>query len=136
MCHFWGKCTFWQFNMLIIDQWYPDFILSTRYSVFNNTCCNNSIKSKLLWSYPVKPILIIKGDNYIDIWNVHILQIYKNSCYYNFLFCVTYITLLTIDLTLSSCFIQFHTLPYDRHPSIVSIGRFSHFIFSIPWRCK
>ena len=37
------------------------FFLTTRYSLFNNPCYNLSSKSKLLWSYPVKPSLIIQG---------------------------------------------------------------------------
>jgi hypothetical protein len=42
--------------------------LKTRYSLFNNTFYNNacytiSSKPKLVWSYPVKPMLIIKGNN-------------------------------------------------------------------------
>jgi hypothetical protein len=48
--------------------------LTTKYSLFNNACCYLSSKSKLLWSYPVTPSLIIQMNNQ---------RIYNQTCVIN-----------------------------------------------------
>ena len=44
---------------------------TTRYSLFNNACYNLSSKSKLLWSYPVKPTLTFQGIINIYMYKQH-----------------------------------------------------------------
>ena len=71
-----------------LSNWYFLLLLTTRHSLFNNACYSSSSKSKLLWSYHVKPSLIIQGIiRYINDMLQHIYHIIFHT-YFSIRFCI------------------------------------------------
>ena len=84
-----GQKQWWPTNLIkTTEQIHVYLFLLTRYILFTNACYNLSSKSKLLWSYPVKPTLIIQGI--INIYKQYFTTIYQTLFhnYFSIYFCI------------------------------------------------
>ena len=138
MCEVTVSCNLFDIVGYVHSNIQFSLFLATRYSLFNIACYNLSSNSKLLWSYPVKPSLIIKGiiNLYKQYFTTHISYTFFHN-YFSMHCCIL------LNNTLEYIFLHTYNLvryflTHEQYTSIAFALLFRHiiwFVYWIPWNC-